>query len=60
MNSLYNTALKQSHALQRDLDSKQLCSSFYFFFKVPNFFYLEFQSGLDASAGLQGTFYFLL
>ncbi|KAI8987837.1 hypothetical protein BDF20DRAFT_852479 [Mycotypha africana] len=34
MNSLYNNALKQTHALQRDLD--------------------KFQSGQDASAGLQG------
>ncbi|KAG2236381.1 hypothetical protein INT48_008363 [Thamnidium elegans] len=34
MNSLYNNALKQSHALQKDLD--------------------KFQSGQDASAGLQG------
>ncbi|KAI9470073.1 MAG: hypothetical protein EXX96DRAFT_588706 [Benjaminiella poitrasii] len=34
MNSLYNHALKQSHALQKDLD--------------------KFQSGQDASAGLQG------
>ncbi|KAG0736549.1 hypothetical protein G6F57_009391 [Rhizopus arrhizus] len=34
MNSLYNHALKQTHALQRDLD--------------------KFQSGEDASAGLQG------
>ncbi|KAI8380515.1 hypothetical protein EDC96DRAFT_491243 [Choanephora cucurbitarum] len=34
MNSLYNNALKQSHALERDLQ--------------------KFQSGQDASAGLQG------
>ncbi|GAA5809075.1 hypothetical protein MFLAVUS_002478 [Mucor flavus] len=34
MNSSYNNALKQSHALQKDLD--------------------KFQSGQDASAGLQG------
>ncbi|KAI9321857.1 hypothetical protein BX666DRAFT_1906280 [Dichotomocladium elegans] len=34
MNSLYNHALKQTHALQRDLD--------------------KFESGEDASAGLQG------
>ncbi|CAO3636092.1 unnamed protein product [Mucor fragilis] len=34
MNSLYNNALKQSHALEKDLD--------------------KFQSGQDASAGLQG------